>query len=64
MHFCKGLLTGNKAQDFICCQIDGLTLYKVTFGKVDMYHCQHALANTVLIPSHASIIQHVQTNEY
>jgi hypothetical protein len=43
-------------------QIDGLC--KVTFDKVDMYQPQRALANAMLIPSHASKVQHVQINEY
>ena len=43
-------------------QIDGR--YKVTFDKVDMYQPQHALTNAMLIPSHASKVQHVQINEY
>jgi hypothetical protein len=42
--------------DFIFCE--------VTFDKVDMYHRQRALASAVLIPSHASRVQHVQISEY
>jgi hypothetical protein len=44
--------------------IDGLTLCKVTFGKVDMCHCQCTLASTVLILAHAKRVQHVQISEY
>jgi hypothetical protein len=40
------------------------TLYEVIFGKVDMCHHRRALANVVLIPSHASRVQHVQISEY
>jgi hypothetical protein len=40
------------------------TFYEVIFGQVDMCHRQRALASTVLIPSHASRVQHVQINEY
>jgi hypothetical protein len=42
--------------DFILC--------KVTFYKVNTCHCQHVLANVVLIPSHASKVQHMQFSEY
>jgi hypothetical protein len=40
------------------------TLSEVTFGKVDTCHCQRALVSAVLIPSHASKIQHVKICEY
>jgi hypothetical protein len=39
-------------------------LYKVTFGKVDACHCQRVLASALLIPSHASRVQHMQISEY
>jgi hypothetical protein len=42
--------------DFILC--------KVIFDKVDKCHCQLTLVNSVLIPSHASTIQHMQISEY
>jgi hypothetical protein len=41
-----------------------LTLYKVTFDKMDTCHCQCALASAVLIPSDASKVQHMQIIEY
>jgi hypothetical protein len=43
------------------------TLYEVTFGKVDTCHRQRALANALLIPSHANgvhNVQNVQISEY
>jgi hypothetical protein len=45
--------------------IDGLypILYKVTFDKLDTCHCQHVLASSVLIPSHANRVQHMQISE-
>jgi hypothetical protein len=40
------------------------TLCKVTFDKVDTCHRQRALASALLIPSHASRVQHMQISEY
>jgi hypothetical protein len=40
------------------------TLYKVTFGQVDMCHHHRALVSVVHIPSHANKVQCVQISEY
>jgi hypothetical protein len=40
------------------------TLCKVTFGQVDMYHCQRALVSAVHIPFHASKVEWVQISEF
>jgi hypothetical protein len=40
------------------------TLREVILGKVDMCHCHRVLADAVLIPSHASRVQHVQISDY
>jgi hypothetical protein len=40
------------------------TLSEVTFGKVDTCHRQRALASAMVIPSHASRVQHVHISEY
>jgi hypothetical protein len=42
----------------------GFTLCKVTFDKVDTCHRQHALASALLMPSHASRVQHMQISEF